>query len=239
MHLSPLNLPYAFGDLLRCFGRMPRCLTGRTFGEKYAAEVDRKYTKFDFAKEYEAILDDLNFEACGFDRIVDYGCNTGLTCAMLSRRYECTQIFGFDVNRYALARAQQRVPWGSFCHISESDRCDTGSADLVLMTHSLAFIEDPVLALRDIHRMLKPTGVLVIVTPNARFLRAMVLKNLFTGYRSDQNRLIDYTQEGLTELLREAGLETLKIRATGELPHLPVFRSDRARSRIVAVASKS
>ena len=74
-----------------------------------------------------------------------------------------------------------------------------GSADTVLCTFVLEHLERPHDALREIHRILKPEGYLILGAP------------LFWHLHEEPRDFYRYTKYGLAHLLAEAGFEVVEI----------------------------
>lgn len=86
---------------------------------------------------------------------------------------------------------------------AEATGLPTGSFDLVICTQVLEHSMNPWAAMREIHRILKPGGHLVISAPHVWF---------FHPHPTDHWR---FTQEGMAHLCREAGLEPVAMLAQG------------------------
>ena len=99
----------------------------------------------------------------------------------------------------------------------EEDRFpyDDGSLDVVLFCEMLEhMLMDPTATLREIHRVLKPNGVLVLTTPNvARIVNVLALVNganmydPYSGYGPYGRHNREYTNHELHLLLRFMGYE--------------------------------
>ncbi|MBI3321371.1 MAG: class I SAM-dependent methyltransferase [Candidatus Omnitrophica bacterium] len=79
------------------------------------------------------------------------------------------------------------------------------SVDTVLLTEVLEHLPEPVAALRELHRLLKPGGVLLLTAP--------MIYNLH-GSPQDFFR---FTPDGLSYLLAQAGFHPLELRPLGSL----------------------
>jgi len=75
-----------------------------------------------------------------------------------------------------------------------------GSADTVLLTEVLEHLEDPVRALREAHRLLRPGGAIILTTP------------LFFPIHEEPRDFFRYSPYGLEHVLREAGFEAIEVR---------------------------
>jgi SAM-dependent methyltransferase len=76
------------------------------------------------------------------------------------------EVHGFEINSAAVRGLDPRI----HVHVAESleaARLPEASFDEVLLWHVLEHIPDPRATLREIHRILRPGGILVVAVPNA------------------------------------------------------------------------
>ena len=100
-------------------------------------------------------------------RVADLGCGVGMTTALLAALVGPTgEVVGVDLSAAQLAQAQELMP-SEFSNVKfvEASATDTGlpygSFDLVYSRFLLIHLVEPVAALREMHRLLKPGGILV------------------------------------------------------------------------------
>ena len=100
-------------------------------------------------------------------RVADLGCGVGMTTALLAELVGPTgEVVGVDLSAAQLAQAQELMP-SEFSNVKfvEASATDTGlpygSFDLVYSRFLLIHLVEPVAALREMHRLLKPGGILV------------------------------------------------------------------------------
>jgi SAM-dependent methyltransferase len=86
---------------------------------------------------------------------------------------------------------------------AESTGLPEASFDLVLCTQVIEHCMNPWAAVREIHRILRPGGYLIVSAPHVWF---------YHPHPTDHWR---FTQEGMTHLCREAGLEPITLLAQG------------------------
>lgn len=96
-------------------------------------------------------------------RHLDVGCHTG-DFLLLTRRLGM-EVAGVELDPHAAAVAKER---GLEVHNGtlSSARFAAGSFDVVTLNHVFEHLPDPVETLREIRRILKPGGTLVLATPN-------------------------------------------------------------------------
>ncbi len=98
--------------------------------------------------------------------VVDAGCGPGLYTEELVRRG--ARVVGFDASPTMVALAKERV--GDAAHLRVHDLAQglhwipDYSVDLVLLALTLNYVDDRVAMLREFHRVLKPSGAVVIST---------------------------------------------------------------------------
>ena len=100
-------------------------------------------------------------------RVADLGCGVGTVTTMLAELVGPEgKAVGIDASRAQIEQARELLP-GSFPQASfiEASAIDTGLAsesfDLVYCRFLLLHLTEPELALREMHRLLKPNGILV------------------------------------------------------------------------------
>jgi SAM-dependent methyltransferase len=89
--------------------------------------------------------------------ILDFGCGTGGVLASIPAR----ERIGVEINELAASKAKELLDriCASLVDIS------TSSIDIAISFHALEHVEDPAQALREIHRVIKPGGVVRVITP--------------------------------------------------------------------------
>ncbi len=99
-------------------------------------------------------------------RLLDVGCGDGGQLARL--RDMGWQVEGQEVDATAAERA--RVEHGLRVHVSplRDAGLTDASFDVVTMSHVIEHVHDPMALLKECHRILKPEGTLIAVTPNAK-----------------------------------------------------------------------
>ena len=106
---------------------------------------------------------------------------------------------GYDVRTLDITRDGG----ADYAGTAEATGLPDASFDLVLCTQVLEHCMNPWAAVREIHRILRPGGYLIASAPHVWF---------FHPHPTDHWR---FTQEGITHLCREAGLEPLTLLAQG------------------------
>jgi SAM-dependent methyltransferase len=134
----------------------------------------------DHAREgfYNALYDrpaclDLLGDVAG-RRVLDAACGPGLYAEELVARG--ASVTGFDLSPRMIELARERVPEGEFRVHDLAERLDwlpDASVDLVLFALALEYADDRVAVLRELRRVLRPDGALVVsrMHPTGDWLR--------------------------------------------------------------------
>lgn len=136
----------------------------------------------------------------------DLGCGTGQLAATLA---PCVgRVIAVDQSRAMLAAARARLPGLTNVELRQGDleALPIADADLdaAVMSLVLHYVPEPLEALREVRRVLKPGGRLLVVdmTPHARDEYRQTMGHLWQGFSSEQ----------MNGWLAEAGLEPSRYR---------------------------
>jgi 2-polyprenyl-3-methyl-5-hydroxy-6-metoxy-1,4-benzoquinol methylase len=111
---------------------------------------------------------------CHGKRILDVGCGTGYGTAYLAET--ASSGVGIDLSQHAIryARKRYRHPRLSFLRMNaESLGFADGSFDFVISTENFEHLQDQNGCLREISRVLKDDGMLLLATPNCELFVGM------------------------------------------------------------------
>lgn len=137
--------------------------TKEEFAQAYATYPDTMtegIEEFVLSKRIEHLVYEVPFGA----RVLDIGCNSGEVMKLLQEKRMC-HVQGIDLSEVAIAKAKEKaldVQVGDAEHLSFSDH----SFDVVLLLEALMHMHDPLKALQEIKRVLKPSGILLGSTPH-------------------------------------------------------------------------
>jgi ubiquinone/menaquinone biosynthesis C-methylase UbiE/glycosyltransferase involved in cell wall biosynthesis len=165
----------------------------------------KKETVMDSYKEYPdttpkgltefhaSTIDPMFCEIPEGSRVLDVGCNSGDFLKMLKDHKECS-VIGIDVSENVLALAKDKG-----LEVLKADAealpFEDASFDVVVLREVLMHLHDPVKALREIKRVLKPSGFLLGSAPHAN-LESKVWEEQHLHHRY-------YTEERLMGQLNE------------------------------------
>lgn len=132
------------------------------------------------------------------DNVVDFGCGGGFLLASLTAGSRV----GIEINEYAAANARQI---GIEKVVSGTEEVSSASADVVISSHALEHVESPLATVRELVRILRPGGLMVIVTPYDS------LSIAFSETDPDRH-LFGWSPSNLGNLAKAAGLTVLESR---------------------------
>jgi 2-polyprenyl-3-methyl-5-hydroxy-6-metoxy-1,4-benzoquinol methylase len=100
-------------------------------------------------------------------RLLDVGCGSGNGLVFMSRLG--WRVEGVEVDPQAVAVARSK---GLFIHSGalKDQRFPDSQFDAITMSHVIEHVHDPIALMSECMRILKPNGMLVIITPNANSL---------------------------------------------------------------------
>jgi SAM-dependent methyltransferase len=143
------------------------------------------------------------------NRVLDVGCATG-DLLLAIREAGNPDVTGVEPGARAAKVARQR---GLRVHVGglEDARFDAGSFDTILLSHTLEHVRDPIATLREIRRVLRPGGALVLWLPNVESIEARLLGRYWIGYDAPRH-LTTFGLTTLSRALAATGFQTRQVR---------------------------
>jgi SAM-dependent methyltransferase len=145
------------------------------------------------------------FKAGG--RILDIGCATGafLLAMQMHGRW---QVNGVELNDKVARIACERYGLEVFAGTLEEARFPAAHFDAVTLWDVLEHLHDPMSSLREIHRILKPGGIVVLRVPNLRSWDAHLFGEYWAGFDAPRHLYV-FTPQMMNELLARSGFTVL------------------------------
>ena len=164
---------------------------------------------------------------------VELGCGTGLYTAAFASR--CGQVVATDISPVMLARAERALADLPNVSTRVADAASTGlpgeSADVVIAVNLLHIVPDAPAVMTEIHRLLRPGGLAVLVDATGQGLSplktlASIVRFLRRWGPMRVKGQQDLTQTTLEALVRQAGLAVVEGRLlTGEAMNAALVRA--------------
>lgn len=149
-------------------------------------------------------------------RTLDVGCGVG---TFLKRSKEKGfEIYGTEISDYACKHAEESLRIDVFRGELEEARFLLATFDVVTVWHTLEHLPDPMAALREINRILKKDGLLVVAVPNlnnyiTRLLYLLIKRKklmLFSNQAKEWH-LYHFSDHTISSMLEKAGFDIIKI----------------------------
>jgi 2-polyprenyl-3-methyl-5-hydroxy-6-metoxy-1,4-benzoquinol methylase len=187
------------------------------YGQSYLEyEAERQ---FDYAALERKALDDLRLEEATLGlreaakadgrlpRVLDIGCATGaLLSGFKARGWDC---LGVEACVEAAAYGAERFGLDIRPTTLEKARLEAGSFELVHASHLIEHLNEPGAFLNEARRLLAPSGILALTTPNADGFQARLLGSAWRSAIYDHLYL--FSVRSLTRLLEAHGFTVLRL----------------------------
>jgi SAM-dependent methyltransferase len=156
-------------------------------------------------------------------RILEVGCGYGyfLQCA-LDAGYDA---YGIDLSPAAVKRAAERYRGRVFLGLlDEVPQIQEQTFDVIFASHLIEHITEPGAFLRTASRMLRPGGLIVMVTPNIKSLLARLSGSRWVSFKIPEH-VSYFDPTTITELLSRSGYAVRAVDSAYQYYALPFVAS--------------
>jgi ubiquinone/menaquinone biosynthesis C-methylase UbiE len=158
--------------------------------------------------------------------VLDAGCGDGL---QLEKYVRSNRAFGMDISLTRLERAKERLRENIFFSgdlfklpLREN------VFDVVILGEIIEHLEEPEVVLREVYRVLNPSGHIIMDTPSQSNMVDLILRlfriNPNWGYEVDKTHLWFFKMSQIVRLLKKAGYAQIKVKGAPFLRYnLPII----------------
>jgi 2-polyprenyl-3-methyl-5-hydroxy-6-metoxy-1,4-benzoquinol methylase len=140
-------------------------------------------------------------------RLLELGCGNGDRLShFLSQGW---QVEGQEVDEHAALRARRRL--GVPIHLGELAALNIANEtyDAVVMSHVIEHVPDPIEVLAECRRILKPSGRIVVVTPNMESMGACLWGKYWRGLEPPRHMMI-HSRNSLQMIAERSGFSSVR-----------------------------
>jgi SAM-dependent methyltransferase len=211
-------------DRYDAYGRIVRCRKCRLvytnprprpeeISEGYRNAVDPDYAREDSSRSINAHLSLHTLKRFAHaGRLLDVGCSTGyfLNAARLD-----FEVQGLELSAWAAGYARERLRLDVHNAGLEEAELPSEHFDVITLNDVIEHFTDPKAALQRIKTLLRPGGLLYLVTPDIESLSARLMRGRWWGLRPAH--IFYFSPTTLTALLRETGFEVELVKSYGRI----------------------
>jgi SAM-dependent methyltransferase len=187
----------------------------------YAEVSFEKYSQYWWSNRFYARLARKHGPRSG--RVLEVGCGLGHLLSLFGENH---QVYGTDINPWALKKAQENVPGGLFAVMSAEDLGAFPGKNfaIVIAKHVVEHLPYPERAVAEMGRVLAPGGLLVLATPNLDSLMHGYKGERWVGYKDPTHISLKPPAEWFA-MIRGAGMRVRKVFSDGfwDAPYVPVL----------------
>jgi len=152
-------------------------------------------------------------------RVLDVGCGDGFFTAQILQRFNLKNVYGLDISSKAVDLARLKHPeikfqQGALNHIPE----ETNSIDSITMIEVIEHLVDIEGTLKELFRVMKPGGILLITTTDFNWLKQVIIAMFFfEKYFYPTNPHIRFFKKStLADILSKNGFSIIKYAWNGD-----------------------
>ena len=188
-----------------------------------ASEFDRQYYQKQAAQLPDNLraLEVLDAVLPGRGKLLEIGCFAGLFLDRI--RADGWQVVGLEPYRRAAQYARATFGLEIIEGVLPNAALPTARFDAVMMLHVIEHLPDPAEGLRELRRVLRPGGVLVVETPRFNSLSFKLLGRRERSIQNCPGHIFFFTEQTLRQMLDHHGFKVFRVERVGRTLTLDRF----------------
>jgi len=175
------------------------------------AHIDPAREKDLFMHRFKRIIKTIErFKKKG--KLLDIGCSYGYFLK-LAQGYGW-ETYGIEISDYVSHYCRQKLNLNVFTGDVREAHYPSQYFDVITMFHVLEHVLDPLDYLREINRILKPDGLIVVEVPNIGSLKAKLAKKNWISFKPPEH-LYYFSLKTIIQFLNETGFQPVKVDTSG------------------------
>jgi 2-polyprenyl-3-methyl-5-hydroxy-6-metoxy-1,4-benzoquinol methylase len=151
-------------------------------------------------------------------RLLDVGCATGFFLDLA--RGEGWEVIGTEVSQFGVRFAREQFGLDVRLGTLRELRFAAQAFDVVTMWDVIEHVLDPMAELQEVNRILRPGGLLSIITPDAGSLMARFLGRRWEEFRRVREHVYFFSKRTLGEMLHKASFEVVRTESADKVFYL-------------------
>lgn len=145
-------------------------------------------------------------------KLLDIGCSTGFFLNIARADFE---VAGLELSRWAANFARTKFKLKIVTEDLNSAGFENNYFDVITLIDTIEHLPNPMGTLREINKILEPSGIIYLVTPNINSLTANILRRKWWGLRPAH--LYYFSPHTINQMLKKSGFEIISIRSFGRI----------------------
>ncbi len=182
--------------------------------QEICCKLGKKYQNLGLAFEYESKWRDLRF----IDKLkiiqsykksgtlLDVGCGPGVFLEMAKEVYDC---YGVDINFGHCQKAKEKGVLNIFNGTLKNAKFENNFFDVIIALNVLEHIPSPMNELKEINRVLKKDGILMLEIPNIQSIWFKLFRKKWRQFLPDH--YFYFSPDTITKYLQKTSFDVLKI----------------------------
>jgi SAM-dependent methyltransferase len=141
-------------------------------------------------------------------KILDYITQDGLFLHSVKERYHNCELYGHEM-REGMAQSTRQKGIEVRCSLIEDAGYPDEFFDVIMTRHTLEHLYEPVIAVKELHRILKADGLLIVELPNVDTLARMIFGKHWSGWW--ERHINHFSPKTLRRFLDNTGFRVEKI----------------------------
>jgi ubiquinone/menaquinone biosynthesis C-methylase UbiE len=176
----------------------------------------------DYSKELGKYTEPMHYslikelEGRSFKTLLDVGCGNGIFLSMVLNKFD-VEVSGIDISPGMIEKSKELLDSRADLKVGDSEHLpwNDGSFDVVTCSASFHHYPNPELVLKEMRRVLRPDGILMIADPFTSNELLRFFANILIKFSKSGDVKI-YSQKEMQELLEKCGFTLIKWETEGK-----------------------